>query len=30
MWPKHVAADTRYNIRCVEGLFVVLSESITE
>jgi hypothetical protein len=30
MWPKHVAADTLYSIRCVDGLFVVLSESTTE
>lgn len=30
MWPEHVIADTLYNIRCVDGLFVVLSESTTE
>jgi len=30
MWPKHVAADTLYNIHCVDGLLVVLSESTTE
>jgi len=30
MWPKHVTADTPYNVRCVDRLFVVLSESTSE